>query len=101
MRKWIKPDLLLSFLGLFFTLIRLSNRDNSVLMTVLGKYFITGKADLWTTLCMEGSFIESTGDAKKRPARKLFVNSYTEPNFFSAGPLKGSRGHFYTAEPTQ
>lgn len=72
----------------------LSNRDNPTFETIFGQYYITGKGDLWTRHCMEASY-HRAGKLEMLPLRPLYVNSYTEPNYFAKGPYQGTRGPYY------
>ncbi|CAL8126083.1 unnamed protein product [Orchesella dallaii] len=74
----------------------MSNRDNPVLKTILGSYYGTGKGDRWSKICMESSFVES-GDRSYRPPRYLYVNAFTEMNYFTTGPLSGTSGRLVDA----
>lgn len=72
----------------------LDNKDNSIFSMIFGQYYITGKGDLWTKHCMEASY-HLAGKLEMLPLRPLYVNSYTEPNYFAKGPYQGTRGPYY------
>ncbi|ODN00714.1 hypothetical protein Ocin01_05959 [Orchesella cincta] len=74
----------------------MSNRDNSVLKTVLGSFYGTGKGERWGKICMESSFLASS-DRSFRPPRYLYVNAFTEMNYFTTGPLSGTGGRLLEA----
>ncbi|ODN00706.1 hypothetical protein Ocin01_05960 [Orchesella cincta] len=69
----------------------MSNRDNPVLKTILGSFYGTGKGERWGKICMESSFMQS-GDLSYRPPRYLYVNAFTEMNYFTTGPMSGTSG---------
>lgn len=66
---------------------RMSNRDNVVFRSIFGNFY----KERWTRNCMEASFYVS-GDVEYRPLRRLYVNAFSEMNFFRTGVMAGRRG---------
>jgi len=69
----------------------MSNRDNVILKLIMGNFYGACKGDRWAKICMESSFVES-GDRSYRPPRYLYVNAFTEMNYFTTGPMAGTSG---------